>query len=1020
MQRALPAVRLGVLLAAFLLFQDLSADWPTSGGGPERQGSTAESLPRDLSLAWRRHEGVPDSAWPRSGRLTFDRAYRLAVAGGNVYYGTHDGIVRALRETDGTLVWEYATEGPVRLAPFAWNGRVYVGSDDGLLYAFRGSDGDVLWKARSGPRLESVLGNERMISRWPVRGAPAVKDGIVYFASGLWPTEGVVLEARDAVTGELLWRNDRSGSIYTGQPHGGAFATSGTSAQGHLVVTESLVLLPTGRAVPAAFERGNGKFRYFHLQKHGQVGGAMALAFGNFFLNGGVVFALGDGARLARLGPGVTAHVRGRLVRAHAKTATVYRLDDEVSTDRKGRPQRLQKPRVVRSHPTAAGAHAVIVAGEDIVVGGDDRVTIIREGVAASPRSSVASRSIELPVDGVAWELAATGGRLFVSTDRGTIFTFARQPEETTPRKRPPVVHRQPLEHDVPREGAQQAAAAIAERIGVVRGYGVDYGADEGDLTIALLERNADLYVCAVETDPARVARVRDRLRRAGLYGSRASVHWRPDGVTGFPVGFANLVVSGRSLVSSAWWDEPRRRREVDRLLRPYGGAVAIGKTAELSVTQRGAPEGAGNWTHQYADPANTTCSGDEVRGPLTLAWYRDVAQRMTQRHGRAPAPLFFGGRLFSEGTDSIVAVDAYNGHFLWELPLEGILAAYDGDHLMGTAGTHGNYCVGPEGLFVRQADLCHRVNVTSGEIAATFPLPSSRAVPAQERTDEEQGRWGYVALEDGILFGSEGNPDHVVTYRYLPGGNLKAQLTESRAFFALDARSGRVLWKHTAKHSIRHNAIAIASGRVFLIDRPLALSDRRRGKADAPHPGGILYALDARTGDVHWRTDEDIFGTTLAVSSEHSVLLMSYQPTRFRLASEVGGRLAAYRVADGRRLWERRAEYASRPVINGATVYAQGGAWDLRYGESRPFPFSRSYGCGLLAGGKYLMVYRSATLGYFDVVNDTNTRDFGGLRPGCWINAIPAGGMVLVPDASAGCVCSYVNRAWVGLQGGH
>ena len=33
---------------------------------------------------------------------------------------------------------------------------------------------------------------------------------------------------------------------------------------------------------------------------------------------------------------------------------------------------------------------------------------------------------------------------------------------------------------------------------------------------------------------------------------------------------------------------------------------------------------------------------------------------------------------------------------------------------------------------------------------------------------------------------------------------------------------------------------------------------------------------------------------------------------------------------------------------------------------------------------------------------------DFGGLRPGCWINIVPAAGLILIPEASASCVCNY------------
>ena len=104
--------------------------------------------------------------------------------------------------------------------------------------------------------------------------------------------------------------------------------------------------------------------------------------------------------------------------------------------------------------------------------------------------------------------------------------------------------------------------------------------------------------------------------------------------------------------------------------------------------------------------------------------------------------------------------------------------------------------------------------------------------------------------------------------------------------------------------------------------------------------------------------------------------------------------------------------------MINGSTVYAQGGAWDLLTGESRPFNFKRSYGCGILASSKNMMLFRSATLGYFDIETQKQTDNFGGIRPGCWVNVIPAGGVVLVPDATAGCRCSYLNRAWFALQG--
>jgi hypothetical protein len=87
-----------------------------------------------------------------------------------------------------------------------------------------------------------------------------------------------------------------------------------------------------------------------------------------------------------------------------------------------------------------------------------------------------------------------------------------------------------------------------------------------------------------------------------------------------------------------------------------------------------------------------------------------------------------------------------------------------------------------------------------------------------------------------------------------------------------------------------------------------------------------------------------------------------------------------------------------------------------LLTGKRLPFDFSRSYGCGILAGSKRLLVYRSATLGYWDLEGAQRTENYGGIRPGCWINAIPAGGLVLLADAASWCTCSYLNQATIAL----
>ena len=313
----------------------------------------------------------------------------------------------------------------------------------------------------------------------------------------------------------------------------------------------------------------------------------------------------------------------------------------------------------------------------------------------------------------------------------------------------------------------------------------------------------------------------------------------------------------------------------------------------------------------------------------------------------------------------------------------------------------------------MRRQDHCLRIDAKTGKLLGTFPAPESK--------DGEKSIWGYIAYHDGIVFGTLSNPEHVVAYRYQKGGDMKEQLTESTSFFALDAESGNLLWRYDAKHSIRHNAIAIGNDAVVLIDRPLATFDRaRKSKEEGDeHPTGELLALYTHNGDVRWRNAEDIYGTVAAISEVHHSVMMSYQPTSFRLASEVGGRISVFDLSNGKLKWETEAKYGSRPLINHDTIYAQGGAWDVMTGAERQFNFKRSYGCGILAGSREMMVFRSATLGYFDLARNEETENYGGIRPGCWINVIPAGGLVFAPDGSAGCKCSYLNQSWIALEPG-
>jgi outer membrane protein assembly factor BamB len=615
-------------------------------------------------------------------------------------------------------------------------------------------------------------------------------------------------------------------------------------------------------------------------------------------------------------------------------------------------------------------------------------------------------------VDDDAYGLAVSDGRLFVSTGSGAIHCFAA-PSPLGKRPRSPRVADAPYPVN---DDIADAAATILKQSGMSAGYCVDLGCGDGQLAYELAKQS-DLTIIAIDANPVNVESARRKLAAAGLYGTRISVHLGDPADTHFPKFFANLVVSSQMLTP----ETAVPKAEVARLQRPFGGVACLGTARSIVAEERGVLAGAGEWTHLYSNPANTLCSTDEIKGPLTAVWFRDVDLNLPQRHGRGPSPLFHKGRLFAEGIDELIAVDAYNGRPLWRFKQEGILQAYNADHLAGTAITGSNICIASDSIFLRNGSKCFRLDTATGDLMTTYEAPRN--------ADGKPGTWGYIACKDGVLFGSSANESHIVRHAYIRADEqMKHQFSESTSLFAIDIETKKLLWHYQAKESIRHNAIAIGSGRIHLIDRPVAPDDllvnapaRRGEQPRVPakgQPTGKLVSLDVRTGKQIWSSDDDVFGTTLAVSEQHDFLIMFYQPTSFKLPSEVGGRIAAIHASDGSRLWDKTVSYRTRPLINGDMIVAHPSALDLVTGEPMSLKIPKSYGCGQLSGSRNLLLYRSGTFGYHDLTRDAGTENYGGIRPGCWINALPVGGLVLVPDASAGCQCSYQNRSWVALEG--
>src|SRR5262245_12679779 len=160
-----------------------AGDWPMWRYDANRSGASPHELPAKLYLQWVREYRPMKPAWPDQDKMQFDIVREPVVAGQTIYFNSsrYDAM-RALNTRTGEEKWTYFVDGPIRFAPVVWEGKLYFTSDDGYLYCLRGDTGKLLWKFRGGPSDRKILGNERLISTWPARGAPVIADGKVYFA----------------------------------------------------------------------------------------------------------------------------------------------------------------------------------------------------------------------------------------------------------------------------------------------------------------------------------------------------------------------------------------------------------------------------------------------------------------------------------------------------------------------------------------------------------------------------------------------------------------------------------------------------------------------------------------------------------------------------------------------------------------------------------------------------------------------------------------------------------------------
>ncbi len=1012
-----------------------AADWPMWRCDPMRGGATAESLPTELHLQWVRELPPLEPAWPDEPRMRFDVAYEPIAAGDILFVASpRSDQVLALDAATGAIRWRFFAGGPIRFAPVFWRDRLFFGCDDGHLYCINAADGALRWRFLAGPSERLVLGNTRLICTWPVRGAPVVADDTVYFAAGIWPFMGIFIYALDAETGEIVWVNDGQGAEYTDQPHGGAIAFGSVAPQGYLAVSGDRLIVPNGRATPAVFDRHTGAMHFFHHAENNKIGDFAVSATDELYFNSGRAYPLDTGTPSGAVGAlpvhtseAVYALDGGEIVARDPRGAQVEEYQDSQGNAR----TRLALRSLWRSEQGVERIHAL--AGNLLLCGAGDGLSAIRL-TDAEPRAEVAWRE-DMPDDPAS--VIVAGGRLFVSTPGGQLLCYGAAEEAEVRRYAPEPPGA------TPDDAWTARAADILERTGVRDGYALCLGIGSGRL-IEELARQSQLHVVGIDADAAKVDDLRRRMDALGLYGPRVALIVADPASVQLPPYLASLTVSEDPAAIVA---DPTALPHLFAPIRPYGGVACLGMSpgeherfaaavaaAELpgaeveragawTLLRRSGPlPGAGAWTHQYADAANTVVSPDTlVRAPLGLLWFGGSSNvDILPRHGHGPPEQVVGGRLFIEGPNSIRAQDVYTGRVLWKRELPGFGRAYDNTaHQPGANSLGSNFSSAPDGIYAVYEGRCLRLDPATGETMAEFTLPPA---PGEERP---QG-WGFVSVYRDLLIA--GASPLIFDGEQPIGTRSNWDATCSASIVALNRYSGEVLWSHDSRLAFRHNAICVADERVFCIDRlPDAIVAKMARRGEEPQIEPRLMALDVRTGRELWSTAENVFGTWLSCSVEHGLLLQAGRPSRDMLADEPGDRMIVYRIADGSVVWDRAHDYQGPPLLHGDTIITQGQAFGLLDGEPRtrrhpltgaevPWRWERAYGCNTAIASEALLTFRSGAAGFYDLTNDGGTGNLGGFKSGCTSNLVVADGVLNAPDYTRTCTCSYQNQTSLAL----
>lgn len=1044
-----------------------AADWPVWRYDASHSGVSPEDLSGTLHLQWTIERPATEPAWDNQKeqktyghpnwrvqqKVSYDIAYQPIVVGTTMLFGSpNNDRMTAVSTQTGAELWRFYAQGPIRLAPVVSEDKVFFGSDDGYLYCLDLADGSLIWKKFLAPNSRKVLGNDRLISAWPVRGAPVVSGDTVYAAAGLYSFEGIFLYALSTEDGSEFWTNSGDGNFFNAQPHSTAEGFGGIAPQGYLTIAGDNLLVPNGRTLPACYDRFTGKMKYF---RHGNMskglGGYHVVAYEDTFVCRDYKFSLENGDKLD----------------------TASALYDE---------DRLQ-----------------IKVGDRIFMG----VKTMLETDTASESSfdvTTDDGSWTVTVEGRPAGLVAADGKLFVTTTAGKIYCYG-----TTEVADPPVITEEIAEVPASDEYTGKATIVLQAYSENSKGICIVTGLENGRL-IEELVLQSDLTVVGFDSDAEKIATIREYLDSRGLYGRRAHVINEDFVSAKCPPYIAKLVAAeDEDYLQDA---TTNTIKEIFNILRPFGGSAVITatpssqleaalttalmnvKASHYSVddnvlTKVGPIPGTSNWTSQYHDAANTTFAPDSaIKLPMGVLWFGGSADntnnKILPRHGHGQPPLVCDGRYYIQGRDVLRCVDAYTGRVLWEkdFPLVGQFGDYT-NHEAGHMGVGDNVVLASDAVYVlanipgvnQYARTCYKLDPNTGDELGAFTLPEGVF------GEESNYGFGFVATEQDYLITTAAsiNFDSTDAEGYVPGMDAEGKVTYPRSdgctgettwhpvgpgglftyngstserLVVMNRQTGDTIWTYPAKYGFFHLAIAAGDSLLFAVDRlptdlNQSLSRRiietgRSAGSDLSHTREAeLLCFRLSDGELKWSKSnpaDSIFGTYLAYSAEYGLLVECQRASRDYFEPHMSStKMAVYEAATGEMKWRNLDNfYWGGPIMlrgdmiitqsgnnNGAINLLTGEPYQIENaltGEQTEVAGFKRYGCGVGIGSTNLITFRSGPAGFTDPNNFAGTGNWGGFKSGCTINLMPANGLVVAPEYTRTCGCSYPIQTSVAM----